>query len=161
MCAFQRERDRTCGKTVELYREAILLLLIREDLSDEQMFDFQWKVDEFTQGWFKINKGNKGVTNYVHNLHSGHISDYLLQWHNLYTHLQQGWESMNFAIKRYWFRCMNQGGGKGSGNHLQPLARWVQRRFIWMMGFEYKQILAAIKNDIEGDLDNIQGMDIF
>jgi hypothetical protein len=48
-----------------------------------------------------------------------------------------------------------------SGNRLQPLARWVQRRFVWMMGFEYEQILLAVKNDTEVDLDNIQGMDIF
>jgi hypothetical protein len=29
-----------------------------------------------------------------------------------------------------------------------------------MMGFEYEQILAAVKNQIEVDLDNIQGMDM-
>jgi hypothetical protein len=28
------------------------------------------------------------------------------------------------------------------------------------MGFEYEQILAAVKNQIEVDLDNIQGMDM-
>jgi hypothetical protein len=31
---------------------------------DEQIFEFQWKVDDFAQGWFKINKGDKGVRNY-------------------------------------------------------------------------------------------------
>ena len=147
-------------KTLALYREALLLLLIREDLSDEQIYDFQWKIDQFAQGWFQINMGDEGVTNYVHDLHAGHISDYLFHWRNLYTHSQQGWENMNFAIKRYWFRCTNRVGGKGCGNHLQPLARWLQRLFVWMMGFEYKQILAAVKNQIEVDLDNIQGMDM-
>jgi hypothetical protein len=29
-----------------------------------------------------------------------------------------------------------------------------------MMGFEYEHILAAVKNQIEVDLDNIQGMDM-
>jgi hypothetical protein len=38
--------------TVDLYREAMLLLLIRDDLTDEQIFEFQWKVDQFAQGWF-------------------------------------------------------------------------------------------------------------
>ena len=60
-----------------LYREALLLLLIREDLSDEQIYDFQWKIDQFAQGWFQINMGDEGVTNYVHDLYAGHISDYL------------------------------------------------------------------------------------
>jgi hypothetical protein len=161
VCIPEEEGRDLWKETLELYREAMLLLLIREDLSDEQIFDFQWKVNGFAQGWFKINKGDEGVTKYIHDLHAGHISDYSLHWRNLnMAHLQQGWENMNFAIKRYWFWCTNRGGSKGSGNHLQPLARWVQRCFVWMMGFKYEQILAAVKNDIEADLDNIQGMDI-
>jgi hypothetical protein len=146
--------------TIELYRESLLLLLSREDLTDEMIYDYQWKVDQFAQGWFKINMGDEGVTNYIHDLYAGHISDYLIHWRNLYTHSQQGWEAMNFAIKRYWFRCTNRGGGRGCGNWLQPLARWVQRRFVWMMGFQYEQILASVKNGIEVDYDNIEGMDI-
>jgi hypothetical protein len=37
--------------TIELYRESmlLLLLLIRDDLTDKQIFDFQWKVDQFAQ----------------------------------------------------------------------------------------------------------------
>jgi hypothetical protein len=136
----------------------MILSLIQEDLSDKQIYDFQWKIDQFAQGWFQINMGDEGVTNYLYDLHTGHISDYLFHWRILCTHSQQGWENMNFAIKRYWFRCTNRVGGKGCGNHLQPLARWLQRLFVWMMGFEYKQILAAVKNQIEVDLDNIQGM---
>jgi hypothetical protein len=145
--------------TIELYREALILLLIRHDLTDAQIFEFQWKVDQFTQGWFKINMGDEGVTNYIHDLHAGHISDYLFHWRNLYTHSQQGWENMNFAIKKYWFRCTNRGGGKGGGNRLEPMARWLQRRFVWMMGFEYEQILEAVKNGTEVDLDNVEGTD--
>jgi hypothetical protein len=137
----------------------MILLLNRDDLTDAQIFNFQWKVDQFAQGWFKINMGDEGVTNYVHDLHAGHISDYLVHWRNLYTHSQQGWENMNFAIKRYWFRCTNRGGGKGRGNRLQPMARWVQRRFVWMMGYEYAQILEAVTTGTEVDLDNIEVAD--
>jgi hypothetical protein len=82
----------------------LLLLLIREDLKDKQIYDFQWKIDQFAQGWFQINMGNEGMTNYLHDLHAGHIIDYLVHRRDLYTHSQQGWENMNFAIKRYWFR---------------------------------------------------------
>jgi hypothetical protein len=63
-------------------------------------------------------------------------------------------------VKKYWFRCTNRGGGRGSGNRLEPLARWVQRCFMWMMGFEYKQILEAVKNGIEANLDNVEGMEL-
>jgi hypothetical protein len=39
------------------------------------------------------------------------------------------------------------------------LAQWLQRRFLWMMGFDYEQILEAVKNgDQEVDLDNIEGI---
>jgi hypothetical protein len=55
-----------------------VLLLIPDDLSNEQISKFQWKIDKSAQGWFKINKGDEGMTNYIHDLHAGHISDYLL-----------------------------------------------------------------------------------
>jgi hypothetical protein len=75
--------------------------------------------------------------------------------------LQQGWEALNFAVKRYWFQCTNRSGGCGLGNHLKPLAQWLQRHFVWMMGFEYEQILEAVKNgNQEVDLDNIEGMEL-
>jgi hypothetical protein len=146
--------------TIELYCESMLLLLIRDDLTDEQIFDFQWKVDQFAQGWFKINKGDKGVTNYIHDLHAGHISDYLFHWRNLYTHSQQGWEALNFAVTKYWFRCTNRGGGRGSGSRLEPLAQWVQRCFVRMRGFEYEQILDAVKNGMEANLGNVEGLEL-
>jgi hypothetical protein len=140
--------------------EAMLLLLNRDDLTNQAIFDFQWKADQFAQGWFKINMGNKGVTNYVHDLHAGHISDCLFHWRNSHTHSQQGWENMNFAIKRCWFRCTNRDRGKGCGNRLQPLARWVQRRFVWMMGFQCEQIFETVKNVMAVDPDDVEGMDI-
>ena len=145
--------------TIQLYREALVVLLLRDDLSDAQIFEFQWKVDQFAQGWLKINKGDEGITNYIHDLTAGHISDYLFHWRNLYTHSQQGWENLNFAVKRHWFRCTNRGGGKGGGNRLEPLARWLQRRFVWMMGYNYEQILEAVKNNTQVVLDNIVGPD--
>jgi hypothetical protein len=64
--------------TVKLYCEAMMLLLIRDDLTVEQIHEFQWKVDQLAQGWFKIKKGDYGITNYIHDLHAGHISDYLV-----------------------------------------------------------------------------------
>ena len=90
--------------------------MIQEDLTDEQIFEFQWKVDQFVQGWFEINMGDEGVTNCIHDLHTGQISDYLFHRRNLYMQTQQGWENMIFAINRYWFQCTNRGDGKGGGN---------------------------------------------
>jgi hypothetical protein len=139
----------------------MLLLLIRDDLTDEQIFKFQWKVDQFVKGWFKINKGDKGIMNNIHNLHAGHVSDYLFHWCTLYTHSQQEWEALHFVVKKYLFWCTNPGGGHGLGNHLEPLAQWIQHCFVWMMGFKYEQILKAVKNGLEEvDLDNIEGLEL-
>jgi hypothetical protein len=137
----------------------MLLCFIQDNLTDNQIFESHWKVDQFEQGWFKINKGHEGITNYIHDLQAGHISDNLFHRRNLFTHSQQGWEALNFAVKRYWFRCTNLGGDHCSGNRLEPLSQWVQHHFVWMMGFEYKQLLEAVKNDIEVDLDNYEGME--
>jgi hypothetical protein len=38
----------------------------------------------------------------------------LFHWRNLYIHTQQEWEALNFTVKKYWFRCTNRGGGRGS-----------------------------------------------
>jgi hypothetical protein len=49
------------------------------------------------------------------------------------------------------------GGGCGLGNSLKPLARWLQCGFVWMMGFEYEQILEVLKNgNQEVEIDNIE-----
>jgi hypothetical protein len=141
--------------TITQYREGLSILRKRADLSDQEIFDFQWKIDQFGQGWMKINMGVEGVTNYIHDLYAGHISDYLIHWRNLYSHSQQGWEAMNFVIKKFWFRCTNRGGGK-SKNRLEPLARWILRRFVWMMGFEYEYIFDVVKNGLDVNLDDME-----
>jgi hypothetical protein len=75
----------------KLCREAFILLLIGEDLSDVlQIHDFRWKMDQFAQDWFKTNMGDEGATKHVHDSHSGHISNCLFHWRNLHTRSQQG-----------------------------------------------------------------------
>jgi hypothetical protein len=72
-------------------------------LEDDEIDAFQWKIDQFAQGWIDINMGKEGVSNYIHDLNCGQIADYLFHWHNLYIHLQQGWEALNFAVKNIGF----------------------------------------------------------
>jgi hypothetical protein len=87
-----------------------------------------------------INMGDEGVMNDIHDLQGGHISKYLKYWRNLYVHLQQGWEAMNFVVKKYWFQAASQGGGQGSRNWAIPLARWLQSRMMWMTGITFDEI---------------------
>jgi hypothetical protein len=99
--------------TIGFYLDAMMILIQRHDLEDDKINEFQWKIDQFAQGWIVINMGKEGVSNYIHDLNCGHIVDYLFHWHNLYIHSQQGWEALNFAMKKYWFRNTSQGGGHG------------------------------------------------
>ena len=102
--------------TIGFYSDAMNILIQHQDLEDSEIEEFQWKIDQFAQGWIDINMGKEGVSNYIHDLNCGHIADYLLHWRNLYIHSQQGWEALNFAVKKYWFRNTSRGGGRGSGN---------------------------------------------
>ena len=77
----------------------------------------------------------EGITNYLHMIGSGHIADYLYKWKNLYRFSQQGWEAMNSLIKTFFFRRTSHGGGvkgKSKKSRLIPIARWLQRRLIFL-----------------------------
>jgi hypothetical protein len=154
-CIPEEEEQIEWSLAIEFYREGMKLLRKREDLTDEEIRAFQWEMDQFGQHWIELNMGLEGVTNYVHDLISGHISDYLFHWRNLYVHSQQGWEALNFAVKKYWFRCTNRGGGRGSKNRLVPLARWLQRRMVWMSGVEYQDMKKNVAEGIDFDIEAI------
>jgi hypothetical protein len=82
VCVVPEQRD--LWKTMIGYYEASLkILLKREDLTMDEVYSFQWEIDRLRQDWVKLNKGNEGATNYIHDLQSGHIADYLIHWHNL------------------------------------------------------------------------------
>jgi hypothetical protein len=53
--------------TIGYYKASLKkILLKREDLSFEELYNFQWEIDWFEQDWVKLNKGNEGATNYIH-----------------------------------------------------------------------------------------------
>jgi hypothetical protein len=127
------------------YRTSMELLRQKEDFTDEQIHLFQKACDDFFQTWVDIN-AVEGVTNYIHMLGSGHVSDYLFHWRNLYAHSQQGWEAFNALVKTYYFRRTNRGGagnkGTGQRSKLKGLARWMQRRMVWFSGVTYEEMVA-------------------
>jgi hypothetical protein len=100
-----------------------------------------------------------GVTNHMHDLVSGHISNYLFHWCNIYIHQQQGWEALNFAAKKYWFCCANRKGRRESKNRSVPLAQWLQRCMICMSGLSYKAIKKNVKAGVDFDVKAIDYSD--
>jgi hypothetical protein len=115
--------------------------------------------------------GLEGVSNYIHLLGSGHISVYLHEWKNLYRHSQQGWEALNKLIKTFYYRRTQRGGaanqGKGRKSKLLPIARWLQRRAIWLAGYNEDSIktflddndlndapFEPVQFEVEGEIPN-------
>ncbi len=139
---------------IEHYLKAFEILRSKEDLSKEEVNQFQLHVDIFFQHYMDL-VGQEGITNYFHMLGSGHISDYLLICGNLYIHSQQGWEAFNSFLKVFYFRRTSRGGGKGSqGNRIRQLARWLARRLVWNSGMEYHDMVLQVKNMENFNIDD-------
>jgi len=111
------------------------LLRKKTNLTVGELEAFQSHVDQFFAIWVDLT-GHEGVTNYIHMLASGHISEYLIYWGNLYDHSQQGWEAFNSLIKTFFFLrtgCGRAGNkGCGSKSQLHPIAHWLSCHIIWM-----------------------------
>jgi hypothetical protein len=88
--------------------------------------------------------GDEGVTNYLHMLASGHIMEYLFKYKNLYRHSQQGWEALNHLLKTFYFRRTGRGGGKYKRHKLLSIGRWLQRRMLWLCGWDEDKMLARL-----------------
>ncbi len=113
---------------------------------------------------------HEGVTNYIHMLGAGHIGEYLLHHHNLYKHSQQGWEAFNALLKTFFFRRTGRGGagnrGTGIKSKIIPIARWLSRRVLWLMGYDYDRVVEELhklqdtnNNDDDNDSDSDEEID--
>ena len=100
----------------------------------------------------------------------------------MYQHSQQSWEAFNSLLKTFYFRRTGRGGaanqGRGPKSKLKPVARWIQRRMLWMCNVSYDTMLDYYKNgndleqeeeglppiageDDDDDDDNIHGGGVF
>ncbi len=96
------EQERTEWKRcISMYRNAMTLLRKKCDLTNEEIKQFQKQIDAFYVSWIAL-VSHEGVTNYIHMLGAGHISEYLLHHRNLYKHSQQGWEAFNALLKTFF-----------------------------------------------------------
>ena len=103
----------------------------KEPFSDQDIQSFQTSVDEWYQLWMRL-EGREGCTNYTHLLGAGHVADMLFHHRNLYVFSNQGWEALNMLVKQVYFGCTARGGGRQASSRLLPLARWLQRRLVFM-----------------------------
>jgi hypothetical protein len=133
------------------YRIAMVLLRQKRDFTNDQIATFQRHADLFFQKWVELHQ-KEGVTNYIHMMGSGHFAEYLYKWRNLYRYSQQGWEAMNAMIKTFFYRRTNHGGSTGNKGTSQksglvPIARWLQRRLIFLCRFTEDEISKYIREN--------------
>jgi hypothetical protein len=77
----------------------------------------------------------ESITNYIHMIGAGHITNYLYKWRNIYIYSQQGWEAMNSLVKSFSFWQTSHGGGVrgvSKKSRLIPIALWLQRRLMFL-----------------------------
>jgi len=115
LCIVDDNEKQQWKTSVSHYHKALKLLCKKTSLTVDELESFQSHVNAFFVLWVNLT-GHEGVTNYIHMLASGHISEYLIYWGNLYDHSQQGWEAFNSLIKTFFF-CRTGCGGAGNHGH--------------------------------------------
>jgi hypothetical protein len=132
-------------------RSSMELCRMKDDLTDEDIEEYQEEADLFFQKWIELN-GRAGITNYIHLLSAGHIAECMFHWRNLYQHSQQSWEAFNSLLKTFYFWRTSRGGaangGKGPKSKLKSVARWIQRRMLWMCNVSYDVMLEYSKHQL-------------
>ena len=128
-----------------LYRKFFVLLRQKTEFTNTEIVNLQVAIDDWYQVWWRL-EGRDGITNYVHLLASGHIADFLFRHGNLYVYSQQGWEAFNMLIKQVYFRRTARGGGRGKRTRLVPIARWLQRRLVFMVVESLDDLLEKLDN---------------
>jgi len=101
LCIGDAEKRMKWKHSISEYRNAMVLLRKKCDLTNAEIKQFQRHIDSFYVSWIEL-LSQEGVTNYIHMLGAGHIGEYLLHHRNLYKHSQQGWEAFNALLKTFF-----------------------------------------------------------
>jgi len=146
------EQDRLKWKhCISKYKNAMLLMCQKCDLTNNDIKRFQQHVDTFYVSWIDLLL-HEGITNYIHMIGAGHIGEYLLHHHNLYKHSKQGWAVFNSLLKTFFFHCTGRGGagnkGTGAKSKILPIARWLLCCMLWMMGYDCNCVLQELYHDV-------------
>jgi hypothetical protein len=67
----------------QYYRDAMSIARKHEDLHNEEILEFQRNANIFFRKWVDL-EGYNGMTNYIHLMGSGHLSEYMFQYRNLF-----------------------------------------------------------------------------
>ena len=147
-CVIDNVRKELWLRALNNYRISMVLLRTKDDFTNIMIASYQCHSDRFFQAWIYLWQ-KEGLTNYIHMIGAGHVADYLFKWNNLHRFSQQGWEAMNSLIKTFFFRRTSHGGGvRGASkkSRLIPIARWLQRRMVFLCRIEEHTIREYIEH---------------
>jgi hypothetical protein len=123
------------------YRDAMEILWQPNDYSDDDIKEFQMKIDSFYLAYIETSgAGKQGITNYLHMLGSAHIKRFMKRHRNLYKFSQQGWESLNEKVKLIFFNHSQRGGNYGKSIeeneriYLKSIYSCFQQELLWVSG---------------------------
>ncbi len=103
------ELQRQLISAISKYRNAMELLTVHRELSDDDNERFQDYIDDFFEDWIGI-FGDEGITNYIHMLGSGHIHYFMKKYGCMYLYSQQGWEALNNTIQSSYIKIPKKVG---------------------------------------------------
>jgi hypothetical protein len=94
------------------YKNVCCYLRYRRNFTDPEIRNFQHETDKFCRLYSQM-FGAGDETNYIHDLQSGHLADFLDVYRNLYRYANFGLESFVGTIRTYVHRRTKQGGFSG------------------------------------------------
>lgn len=142
----------TLKESIGNYRAAMDILLLHRNYKEEEIIEFQDRVDCWWRVWANV-FGLDACTNYTHMLSSGHVQEEMGEWKCHHRYSQEGLEAVNALIKSYYFRRSTRRGGTGRDrfNRLLAVGRWLQRKVWWM-------ITATKEREIPDDMSESESM---
>jgi hypothetical protein len=131
-CCLPNQEKNIWNKVFNVNREVVKAMQQKQDFSDDDINEFQSKVDNFFRKWVNL-VGYDGITNYVHMLGAGHVRYFLKKWRNLNRFSNQGWEAYNQMVASFWHHRTTKGGSKTNCSKIEPIARWLccQHSAVW------------------------------
>jgi hypothetical protein len=110
---YDRELSTKCNTSIQDYQSAMAILREKRKFTDEKIIAFQSRIDSWFQNWNEL-WSIEGCTNYTHMLSSGHMTEFMYKWRNLYRFSQQKIQSHIFHLllsknqsrgKKVWAFC--------------------------------------------------------
>ena len=137
-----KESKKNWKKLMRLYVEVMGYLCLSREYVDGELEDLETRCDELSNLFVHECGGMVNVTNYFHDLISGHVVQMSQMYGNLWRYRNEGVEAMNAIISRRRNCFSNNGGAKRSRRGekkrkfrpVESLGNWRLRTAAWQTG---------------------------